>query len=217
VRDLNSNGIVVYAEVHYTGNYATGGALSDACTWLAEWGSWAAGNPMVWLGAQNEPHGDAAGISRMMRTMYNAARGAGSVAPFGFCLGNPGGEITGMDATQFQDCDNTFFDGHYYGWNVSSGLSWQSLCGQTSPFHNKQGQQLCLCLETGDATDGNNIDGNWTQVLQQSLNNPPGSAAWMSNWAGGQGNGDCLLVSPYDFSGLTTYGQYVRNAMHAAA
>jgi hypothetical protein len=69
-----------------------------------------------------------------------------------------------------------------------------------------------FCLEVGDATDGQNRDANWMEVLQQSLNNLPGSAAWYANWS--DASADRLLAAPYDFSRLTDYGQVVRTAMH---
>jgi hypothetical protein len=214
VADLNAAGIVVYAEVHYTGNYATGQALTDGCTWLTEWANFGKGNPMLWLGTQNEPHGDAGGISRMMRIMYNAVRATGNLNPVLFCTGNPGAEIIGMDAAQFADTDNTGFDPHYYGWNPANGVRWQDILNQCAAFHNKQGPMSSLCLETGDATDGNYQDANWEDVLNQSLNNACGSAAWWANWAHGNG-GDELLAAPFDFSHLTAYGTFVRDAMHA--
>lgn len=212
VNDLTSNGIVVYAEVHYTGNYATGGALNDACSWLAEWASVFKGNPFVWLGSQNEPHGDGGGISNMMRTMYNAARGQGFHNPFLFACGNPGGETAGMNGANFADTDNTGFDPHYYGWMPSNGMSWDHVKSEAAAFQNKQGPMTVLCLETGDATDGNNRDGNWMDVLNQALNNPAGSAAWQANWTpiGGADN----LLANQDFSALTDYGAVVRDAMH---
>ena len=72
VQDLTSNGIVVEAEVHYTGAYASGQSLIDAKTWLAEWASTYKDNPMVRFRTQNEPHRNAHGISRMMRAMHDA-------------------------------------------------------------------------------------------------------------------------------------------------
>jgi Cellulase (glycosyl hydrolase family 5) len=212
VQDLTSNGIVVEAEVHYTGAYASGQALIDAKRWLAEWASTFKDNPMVWFGTQNEPHGNAHGISRMMRVMYDAVRNTGNKSPVLFCCGNPGDEITGMDPAQFSSTSNTGFDTHYYGWIVSSGLSLGQVAAQCSAFRNQQGPMTVFCLETGDSTDGRNRDANWKQVLLQSLNNPPSSAAWYANWS--DTGADQLLAAPYDFSSLTDYGQVVRTAMH---
>jgi hypothetical protein len=213
VNDLTSNGIIVEYDVHHTGNYASGQTLADDETMVTEWANVFKDNPRVWLGTQNEPHGDAPGISRMMRTLYNAWRKTGNANPVLFATGNPGGEITGMDPAQFADTDNTAFDPHYYGWMPSNGISWQNILDQCAAFHNKQGPMSSLCLETGDSTDGNTVDGNWQDVLNQSLNNPCGSAAWMANWTHGSG-GDELLVSPFDFSQLTSYGVFVRDKMH---
>ena len=100
---------------------------------------------------------------------------------------------------------------HYYGWNVSSGLSFGKIAAQASAFRNQQGPMTVFCLEMGDATDGANRDSNWMDVLNQSLNNPAGSAAWYANWS--DAGADRLLTAPYDFSGLTDYGQVVRTAM----
>jgi Cellulase (glycosyl hydrolase family 5) len=212
IADLTGHGIVVYAEVHYTGNAATGQALTDACTWLAEWGTFAKDNPLIWLGAQNEPHGDPRTISAMMASMYHAARNTGFAGPFGLCTGNPGNEIQGMNPADFANMDNAFFDPHYYGWLPSNGISYAALCEQHAAFHNRQGQMACLCLETGDATDGNNRDANWQDVLRQAFGNRDGAAAWMDNW--NDGGADRLFASPYDATALTDYGMFVKGLMH---
>jgi len=214
VADLNAHGIIVYAEVHYTGNYATGQALNDACSWLAEWANQYKNNPMVWLGSQNEPHGDGPGISHMMVTMYNAARGQGFNGPFGHCLGNPGGEINGMNPADFTGQTNSFMDGHFYGWNITSGVHFRDIAAMAAQFHNQQGAMNCLCLETGDATDGNNRDANWQQVIQEAYANPAGAACWYSNWSDTSSGADRLLASPFDYTVLTDYGQYAKSQMH---
>jgi len=208
VNDLTSNKIIVYAEVHYTGNYATGQALTDACNWLAEWATTFQSNPYVWFGTQNEPHGDAAGISNMMRAMYDAVRNTGNTNPV---LCSMGDNPPGMTASNFSTMTNAGWDYHYYGWQPANGISLQSLLNQLLIFNNQQGAIAPFCFEFGDSTDGATRDANWMDVMNQVGALPNGFAAWYANWD--TSTADLLLAAPFDFSVLTDYGTVIRGMM----
>ena len=93
-------------------------------------------------------------------------------------------------------------------------MHYTDIAGMAAQFSNQQGKMNCLCLETGDATDGNNRDGNWQQVMQEAYANPPGCAPWYSNWSATSSGADLLLASPFDYTALTDYGQYCKSLQH---
>lgn len=210
--DLTSHGVVVMYDLHYTGD-AISPSDATANGWFNGWAGFWKANPMVWFASQNEPHGYGTNISAMMKGQYNAVRSAGSSAIMLLACGNPGGETTGMAQSDFASMTNAAFDAHYYGWMPQNGISWQEILHELSGFHSQDGAMPVLCLETGDSTDGNNRDGNWQDVLNQSLSNPAGFACWYWNW---DTNGaDRLLAAPFDGSQLTDYGQVVRSAIQS--
>lgn len=209
-KDMTDHGIVVCYDLHYTGQ-AINPNDATANNWLAKCAQTYKDNPMVWGQSQNEPHGNAYAISGMMNGQYNAWRNTGNTNPFFSCCGDPGGELTGMNPHDFEAMSNFLFDLHYYGWMPANGMSYQSCVNQLSGFRSQDGAIPVVCIEYGDATDGNNIDNNWQTVLDQALNWPQGSAAWMINWiTATSSTGDCL-VTDYNMSGRTPYGSYVND------
>ena len=204
VKALTDAGIIVEVELHYTGD-AIAGNDPTATDWFKRCVTAWKDNARVWWGTQNEPHG--AAISDMMWGQYQTIRNAGATSPIALCPGNPGAEMTGMNASYFAQMTGVFFDLHYYGWIPAAGITWANLCGQTSGFRSRDGQIPIFCLEYGDATDGKHRDGNWMDVLNTVFAIPDGSAAWMVNW--GSGGGDELLAAPFDGRTLTDYGKLV--------
>jgi hypothetical protein len=207
INDVTSHGIVVECEVHWTGNATSGGKLQQGCDWLAAYANVYKNNPYVWYGTQNEPHGG--GIQDMMLAMLHAVRGTGCMSPVLLACGDPG--ENNFDGSRFANEDNTGFDMHYYGWMPSNGMNWDGIVNNLNQYHSRSGVMPVCCLETGDATDGKNRDGNWQQVLDASCANPNGFTAWYQNWDDSEA--DRLLAAPFDYSALTDYGVYVRDRM----
>jgi len=213
VNALTAAGVVVEIELHYTGN-AVAASDATANAWLSGMAGTFKGNPRVWYGTQNEPHGGGAAISAMMKGQHDAIRAVGATAPVMLCCGDPMGEITSMDHAAIGAMSNVAWDMHYYSWMLSNGMNWAPICSALAAYQSKDGAIPVICAETGDG-DGSSARGsNWQSVLQQSLNNPGGFAAWVVNWVSDQA--DCLWAAPFDGSVIQSdYGQLVANAIRS--
>ena len=226
IQTMTSRGIVVELEDHTSSNGTnsgggqggafTGEQLSNELNWYSSVAGAYASNPYVWFGTDNEPPGD--GLSQWQQQTYNAIRDTGNNNPIMIEL--PGGGLPnqtvssyGMDPNVYSAMSNIVADVHFYGWSsngstdqqtVNNALSDLVRGAQTVP--SAEGTIPVIVGETGEATDGWDVDSNAWQVMQaaQQSGQVSGAVAW--TWHDGAGNN---LTDGY--GNLTSYGQNVAN------
>jgi Cellulase (glycosyl hydrolase family 5) len=216
VNAMTAAHVVVVFEDHCTQTpVLTGTALTNESNWYASLASFYLGNPYVWFQSCNEPgHGD----YLQMQATYNAVRETGNNAPVIFEAGyGAGGDPTTLGSTTFTNSmRNIGWDKH--GYDNDSGFSanlatitstMNSLIASIQTVTSADGLMPVICLETGNSTDGTNVDPGGFQVIQSNFANPNlvGNAAWLFDSLYGNVPAD-NLTNPGGTT-LNAYGQQV--------
>jgi hypothetical protein len=152
----------------------TGSDLSAENQWFQALASAFKGNPYVWFGTINEP-ASGGGLAAEQTSNYQAIRSAGNNSII--MLSEP------IDAST-AGMTNVVIDQHEYGW--TSGYSTDQatvtadLMNRIKADQQAAGGIPLIIGETGNSTDGRNIDANWQQVLSADMSSGYGAAFW--NW-----------------------------------
>lgn len=153
----------------------TGSDLSAENAWFQALAGAFKGNPYVWFGTINEPNPADGNLGAEQASNYQTIRGAGAANIILFSAPTPG-YSSGMT--------NVAIDQHEYGW--TSGYSTNQATVTADLMQRVQADQQAaggiplIIGETGNSTDGQNIDANWQQVLSADMSSGYGNAYW--NW-----------------------------------
>jgi Cellulase (glycosyl hydrolase family 5) len=181
--------VVVVFEHHITGSPVYSGAqLATESAWYASMAGYYLGNPYVWFASINEP---GASDSLQMQATYNAIRGVGNNTIICMEAGQGSyGDGNTFGTNVFRSMRNIVWDLHAYNWMSSySNVLATIIADQNSRMASIGAITSCdgvipvICLETGNATDGTNVDAGGTQQIQAAFSNPNyvGAAAWVWN------------------------------------
>jgi len=215
-------GIVIIIEDHtgISNPPYTGSQLTAELAWYTSLASTFKGNPYVWFGTYNEPgnQNGGAAITTQQVAIYNAIRATGNNTIVAMELpggGNPGtiGAGFGMTASSYATMRNIVWDLHYYGWvsgnstdqaTVNAALQGSVAAGQgvvaAQTITSADGIVPVIIGESGDSTNGGDVDPNATQVVKAVGDSGLICTYW--HWASGAGadnltNGANKITSPY--------------------
>ena len=179
----------------------TGSDLAAENAWFTSLASAFKGNPYDWLGTINEPS-SGGGLGAEQASNIQAIRGTGN-ANIILISAPVEADVSGQSGLAV--------DQHFYGWEATGYNTDQSVVTAALTNSINQDQQLTTATgkipliigETGNSTDGQNLDANAAQVLTADQSSGYGVAYW--NWASGAAQDNLT-----DGSGnLTAYGRDV--------
>jgi len=217
-------GIVVVLHCNTSAGTLVEPDLTTVTNWYAEFAVSYAASPMVWFASQSNPTLGYIANDAMLIAIYNAVRGSGNNALFLISSDiMTSSDTSGYSVETLAGLHNCAWDHHFYNsasnYRTDQDVNNAALVDAMNALWNMANIPI-IVGEFGDASDGQNVDPGWQQVLQTVYDNPGFGSGYIQAWWNTPDDsaafaGNQLLADPFDGTQLTQAGEMFRNALTA--